>query len=320
MKFDRFAIRIGLIILLAACFTPAFSQYQISGPNTTVPGGQLIYYFDLINNDTGTFSIKNVGPSLVFLHVQVINEDCEELFNFLTSLEPNCARSWDLRKFVLNKMQGSADLINNRGMIFVTPTYSTIGYAALPYNHLVGSIVIANSKTRTSYGMNAIARPAIDSTGNLLPDSNTPLNGTTSRFQIIRPKMLHLDHFFPLQVLTDSRLAIVAFVDVYTSSNYYVTSPSGIGSFHMMGGTEDCAKLSIPALDYFCMLDVQLKNILGGTIAYYNQSSGSLEMTPMSEFDTNENLFGFFFESLGPYASARPLWVVPDDGPVGGKK
>jgi hypothetical protein len=324
LKYHRFATRISILFFLVLLISPAFSQTQISGPNTTVPGSQLIFYFDLVVNDAGYVSIKNTGLSTIFLHIQVFAADCTELFDFLISLEPLCSRTFDLRHFEYNRQGGSADLIGERGMIFVTPTTPSLGYAAIPYNKMIGSIVIANSRTKTSYGMNAIARMAVDINGNPLPDSVTPMNGnTTGQFQIIRPKMIHLDRFFALNTITDSRLAFVSFVDLYSDFSYNLSSTLEEIKIHVTAGTEDCVKLSLPNFSVFCILDIALRTVVGATSAYFNQSSGSLELTPTynqpsddfpvtNDYIKNQNLFGFFFETLGSYASARPLWVTPE--------
>ncbi len=278
-------------------------------------GGQLIYYFDLIRNDTGYMTIVNNGPHGVSLHMQLLGSDCYEMFNFSIRIESRCSKRYDLRNFVLNGKGATTDLLGMKGLIFVTPTQSgsITSQAAIAFNHLSGSIVLADSRKGNSYSFLPVCRKAISFLGEPLGPpwtTETLLDGTTALFEVILPKKLSIDNFFALSTISDSRLVLISFLDSYGGS--YSVVPAEDGHMTMFAGMEDCGLFSLPTLAYACFTDLPLSQILGATATYFQHHAGRLDMTPVWDQEAilvRQNLFGFQFETLGPYTAAHPIWA-----------
>lgn len=336
-----------LFVMLMLLMFPvaAYAQWDpvVGSPNTTIPGGQLIYFFDLINNDVSYMSITNGGDVDVTLHITIFGDDCEEMVNFFIVVKRKCSRRFDLSSFEINETSTyGLSLVGMRGLILATPvatsrTGESVNFPyAIAFNHLTGSITLATSVSKASFGLNAIARPALQATmttpgtivytpapdGRIMtgpgamPYTNPNTGGSPYVryfYQRIAPTKLLLDHFFALNSVTDSRLDFINFGEAYGSAgdNYYYQflPPAYTGTFSLFAETEDCALFSLPTRDYYCITDVPTATIVGAAAGYFRVFSGVLHITPKVPVPETENLFGYFFEKVGPYASGRPLWA-----------
>jgi hypothetical protein len=289
-------------------------------------GGQLLYYFDMANHDVGYLTITNFGSSSVPLHIQLFGPEGEssavaaaknpekkepsalvlaarELLRFPVTLVANCTVIYDLRRFLLPNGL-TVDLAGNKGFMTVTPVSSSPGNPAVPYNHLAGNTVHANVDRKNSFGLNAVARLAVDAAGNPLPDLSGVLDGDTKRFQSIQPARLYHDGFYALDTLSDSRVILISFKDNYSATGYLVSC--GTAKINGFAGASDCSRRALPEKSFGCLVDIDMTSFLGGNAASFRQAPGFLELT--TTYEPFQNLVGIASQTLSTFTVNRYLW------------
>lgn len=301
--------RVSRLLFCLACLSSlAFGQVIIPNVNDTRVGGQLIFYFDMASYDVGFLTITNTGLSTVPLHIQLQSSDCQEILNFRISLSAGCLKIYDLRRFELSGGQ-SLDLGGLRGFMTVTPITPSPATAAVPYNHLAGNSVFAHLGRKNSFGLNAVARLAVDAAGVPLADFAGVLDGATRRFQNIQPSKLYNDGFFALDNLTDSRMILISFTDNYPANGYFVSSggttdvPVELRGF---ANNSSCARLSLANRTFTCILDISMESYLGAAVGAFRQDVGFLELN--ISYLANQNLVGIASQTLGTFTVNRYLW------------
>lgn len=284
----------------------ALAQATVPNVNDTRVGGQLLFYFDVASYDGAYLTMSNNGTVTVPLHIQLFTDDCTEIFNFRITLGAGCIKIFDMRHFELGTGQ-FVDLGGTRGLMTATPVAANPSLAAVPYNHLAGSTAHVNLARRNSFGLNAVARLAVDASGNLLPDLSGPLDGTTRLFQLIQPTRLYHDGFFALDSITDSRIILISFVDIYSPGGYLVSGQSAL--LRGFAGTADCSRLSLPDRLFSCIMDISMESYLGSTTGTFRTTPGTLEMSIPSSYQPYQNVFGITSQTLATFTVNRYMWA-----------
>jgi hypothetical protein len=281
-------------------------QAQVVVPNVTETrtGGQLLLYYDAVKYDVVYLTLTNTGPSNIVLHMVLYGADCVEQFDYVLIICPYGHKIYDMARFDLGNAR-SVDLRGNKGFLLATPTDSSGNAPAVPYNHLAGNTVHANIATANSFGLNAVARLAVDATGAPLADYSGTLDGVTMMFQRIQPAKLWHDGFFALSTITDSRILLFSFVDVYSPTNYTIAEASV--TLSNFAWRVDCAGVSLAPKIFKCFLDATIQSFIGGGYGSFIVNSGTLQMIPLG-YVTNQNFFGIASQTLSTYTVNRYLW------------
>lgn len=313
----------GLVFWVFLSFSGAFGQVTIPDPHDGRVGSQLLFYFDMVHYDAGYLTITNTGASSVPVHFQLFSSAgggesiegqsasgrtraavaSQALSASRAHLGASCSVVYDLRRFALPNGQ-ALDLGGIEGFLSVTPVIASPGNPAIAYNHLAGSSVHVHLERRNSFGLDAVARLAVDAAGNPLADSTVALDGVNRRFQNIQPSRLYDDSFFALDQLTDSRIILLTFTDNYSPSAYLV----GCGAVELRGiaVTNDCGRVLMPDLSFSCVQNVPLQTALGGNVNLFRQSGGFLELTPSNQ--PFQNIVGIASQTLATFTVNKYMW------------
>jgi hypothetical protein len=185
-----------------------------------------------------------------------------------------------------------------------TPYAAPPESGAVPYNHLAGNSVHANLANKNSFGLNAVARLAVDSTGAPLADFSGTLNGTTRRFQNIQPSKLYLDGAFALDTLTDSRFILISFTDIYGNNTYTISGASV--DLKGFATALDCQRISLQNRTFSCFFEMPLRTYLSGALTSFLNGPGSLELS--TTYEPLQNLIGISSQTLATFTVNRYLW------------
>jgi len=209
-------------------------------------GGQLLFYFDMANYDMGyittpTWEERRFRFTCSFSGRKGVRRSrrcrewwgcpvcgtsraIKEMSRNPVMLTTGCTVIYDLRRFLLpNDDRGPG---REQRFLIVTPVSTSPGNPAVPYNHLAGNSVHVSTARQNSFGLNAVARLAVDASGNPLPDQAGVLDGQARRFQLIQPARLVHDGFYALDTVSDSRVILISFADSYSQSGYLVVCGS----------------------------------------------------------------------------------------------
>jgi hypothetical protein len=289
-------------------------------------GGQLLFYFDMANYDMGYITITNLGGATIPVHMQLFGPEGEsaavgaaanggdalfagtsraikEMSRNPVMLTTGCTVIYDLRRFLLPNGL-TVDLAGNKGFLIVTPVSTSPGNPAVPYNHLAGNSVHVSTARQNSFGLNAVARLAVDASGNPLPDQAGVLDGQARRFQLIQPARLVHDGFYALDTVSDSRVILISFADSYSQSGYLVVC--GSITINGVAGSADCNRKTLPAQSFSCLTDQNMGGLLGAHYDSFRLAPGFLDLN--TTYGATQNLVAIASQTLATYTVNRYLW------------
>ena len=140
---------------------------NLTGSQIIVPWNQnngLNTYVQLTNSADQLFNEAFIPPIPVpvVIHVQVFDENCNEIINFCDPYTGNDTHEYNLSDFVANGGQIIPDLLAGEGFITMTPVKfcDTPEELAIAHNFMAGQVQFHSSKDYL-YGANAYARKAI---------------------------------------------------------------------------------------------------------------------------------------------------------------
>jgi hypothetical protein len=172
---------------------------------------------------------------------------------------------------------------------------------------LAGSFTLANQELGAAFGENAFGRDALDEDEER-PASGTVVDGTTIRYEQIRPQVLTVPTYFNPDSLSPpeedgNRLMLAAFRDVY-GTPFRIASPAAPVALEVTLCSSAEGELATGDLDVSGVTLTNLQELAGGEEF---SSSGSVYLNEPSAGEDETNLVGLFAQSLDTFGSGHRL-------------
>ncbi len=210
---------IAAALLFGLIYTPTVSVaagHIVPIGKTTEKSSQLVLYWNEIDFEgeerESFLQVTNTSDTPVNVHIQLLfigsssegdvlsETDCTEI-NFFDFYTPNDTHVYEMdeifRNDPLNSTLVVSGLDNVAGFMVVTPIDGPGTGNAIAHQHMIGKSYILDDDNNNGFGVSAMGRDAVSIPSGAVVADGTVLDGVTSGFVLIQPKILmynYLEH------------------------------------------------------------------------------------------------------------------------------